>query len=162
MSRNNPFAAIVLVAAFIGLSVVAPPASVYAAANDEVFSAGEPGDVQTSTRVASVMIRDADGTLSFDPAVVKVRLGEQIRFVVTNAGLLDHEFFLGSPEEISEHKDMMKKMSGMEHKDANVIRLKPGETKEIVWHFTKPGNFEYACLLPGHLEAGMFGKIIVE
>ena len=50
----------------------------------------------------------------------------------------------------------------MEHNDANVIRLKPGATKEIVWHFSKAGNFEYACLLPGHLEAGMFGKVVVE
>jgi uncharacterized cupredoxin-like copper-binding protein len=162
MSRNNTFTAIALVAAFIGLCVVAPPASVYAAANDEVFSAGEPGDAQMSARIASVTIKDADGRLVFDPAVVKVRLGEQIRFVVTNAGQLDHEFFLGSPEEISEHKDMMKKMPGMEHNDANVIRLKPGETKEIAWHFTKPGDFEYACLLPGHLEAGMVGKVSVE
>jgi uncharacterized cupredoxin-like copper-binding protein len=162
MIRNSALTAMVLVAAFIGLGVVAPLAPLYAAANGDAFSAGEPGDAQASTRVANVTIRDADGKLVFDPAAVKVQLGEQIRFVVTNAGQLDHEFFLGSPDEISEHKDMMKKMPDMEQNDANVIRLKPGETKEIVWHFTKPGDFEYACLLPGHLEAGMLGKVVVE
>lgn len=57
---------------------------------------------------------------------------------------------------------MMKKMPGMEHSAANVIALRPGEAKEIVWRFSKSGEFQYACLLPGHLEAGMFGKIAVE
>ena len=31
-----------------------------------------------------------------------------------------------------------------------------------VWRFTKTGEFEFACLIPGHLEAGMHGKIIVK
>jgi|SRR5581483_3238674 len=162
MIRNNAVAVIVLVAAFIGLGVVAGPVQVYATADGGVLSAGERGDAQKSARIVTVAITDAGGKLIFNPALVKVRLGEQIRFVVTNAGQLDHEFFLGTPEEISEHEDMMKKMPGMEHNDGNVISLKPGATKEIVWYFTKPGDFEYACLLPGQLEAGMLGKVVVE
>ena len=109
MIRNNAFAAIVLVAAFIGLGVVARPVPVYANVDQDAFSAGEPGDPHQSARVVDVTIRDADGKLIFDPALVKVRLGEQIRFVVTNAGQLDHEFFLGNSDEISEHEDMMRK-----------------------------------------------------
>jgi uncharacterized cupredoxin-like copper-binding protein len=161
MIRKSTFAATVLVAGFICLGLVARPVPVYAIGDGDVFSAGEPGEPQKSARVVNVTIRDAGGKLAFDPALVNVRLGEQIKFFVTNAGQLDHEFFLGSPEEISEHEDMMKKMPDMEHHDANVIRLKPTETKEIVWHFSKAGDFEYACLLPGHLEAGMFGKVDV-
>lgn len=162
MIRNSSFAVISLATALIALCLVIRPATVAAAANGDMFSAGEPGDAQTSTRIASVTVRDADGTLVFEPALVKVQLDEQVRFVVTNAGQLDHEFFLGSADEILEHKDMMKNMPDMEQNDANVIRLRPGQTKELVWHFTKRGNFEYACLLPGHLEAGMLGKVTVE
>jgi uncharacterized cupredoxin-like copper-binding protein len=151
-----------LVAGSIYLGLVARPAPVYATADGDVSSAGQPGDPGRSARAVNVTVGDADGKLMFDPALVKVRLGEQIKFVVTNAGQLDHEFFLGTPGEIAEHTDMMKKFPDMEHNDANVVRLKPGETKEIVWHFTKAGDFEYACLLPGHLEAGMVGKVAVE
>lgn len=162
MIRNKAFVAKVLVAALICLGVVARPVPVYANVEAEVFSAGEPGDPQQSARLVDVTIRDAGGELVFDPDLVKVKLGEQIQFVVTNAGQLEHEFFIGSSDEISEHEDMMKKMPGMERNDANLTSLKPGETKELTWHFTKPGNFEYACLLPGHLEAGMLGKVVVE
>lgn len=162
MISNNTFAAIVLVVGLICLGLVDRPVATHATANSDVFSAGEPGNPQKSARIVNVTMRDADGKLLFDPAFVKPQLGEQIRFVVTNAGELDHEFFLGNAEEISEHKDMMKNMPEMEHGAANVVRLKPGERKEIVWHFSKSGDFEYACLVPGHLEAGMLGKVVVE
>ena len=32
----------------------------------------------------------------------------------------------------------------------------------ILWKFTKRGAFEYACLIPGHFEAGMHGEVIVK
>lgn len=163
MIKKNAFAATVLVTGLICLGLAARPVAVYPTARGDVFAAGEPDDSQKSARLVNVTMRDADGKLIFDPARLKVRLGEQIRFVVTNAGQLEHEFFLGSPDEISEHEDMMKNMPGMEHGDANVIRLKPGDTKELAWHFSKSGDFfGYACLLPGHLEAGMLGKVSVE
>lgn len=162
MIRKSAFAATVLIAGLICLGVAARLLPVYANVDQDTFSAGEPGDPQKESRTVNVTMKDTDGKLTFDPALVKVRSGEQIRFVVTNAGQLDHEFFLGSPDEISKHEAIMKKFPDMEHNDANVIRLKPGETKEIVWHFTKPGDFEYACLLPGHLEAGMLGKVVAE
>lgn len=162
MIRNNRFVVKVLVAAFICIGVIARPAPAYAIVEADAFSAGEPGDPQQSARLVDVTMRDAGGELVFDPNLVKVKLGEQIRFVVTNAGQLEHEFFLGSSDEISEHEASMKTMPDMERNDVNLIRLKPGETKELIWHFTKPSDFEYACLLPGHLEAGMLGKVVVE
>lgn len=161
MTKTTRFIATTLVAGFIGFGVDAPPVPVYAKMDQDTFSAGEPGDAQKSARVVNVTMRDADGKLAFDPALVKVRLGEQVRFVVTNAGQLDHEFFLESSDRVSEHEDMMKTMPDMEYGGANAISLEPGETKEIVWLFNKAGEFEYACLLPGHREAGMFGKIVV-
>ena len=34
--------------------------------------------------------------------------------------------------------------------------------ESIVSQFTKAGEFHYACLIPGHPEAGMIAKITVE
>jgi uncharacterized cupredoxin-like copper-binding protein len=32
----------------------------------------------------------------------------------------------------------------------------------LLWKFTRKGEFEFACLVPGHYEAGMHGRIIVK
>jgi len=37
----------------------------------------------------------------------------------------------------------------------------PGKTGTLVWQFTNAGEFNYGCLVPGHFEAGMVGKISV-
>ena len=34
-------------------------------------------------------------------------------------------------------------------------------SSELLWKFTKTGEFYFACLVPGHFEAGMHGKIVV-
>ena len=59
-------------------------------------------------------------------------------------------------------KKEMKKNPDMEHDDPNGKRLGPGKTGEILWRFTKAGTFDFSCLIPGHREAGMSGKIIVK
>mgnify|MGYP002134118175 CR=1 FL=1 len=37
----------------------------------------------------------------------------------------------------------------------------PGKTETILWQFSKGGEFHFGCLLPGHFEAGMSGRINV-
>jgi uncharacterized cupredoxin-like copper-binding protein len=37
----------------------------------------------------------------------------------------------------------------------------PGKTGEIVWTFNRAGQFDFACLIAGHYQAGMIGKITV-
>ncbi len=60
------------------------------------------------------------------------------------------------------HAALMKKYPHMEHADPNAITLAPLNGGEILWKFTKRGEFEIACLIPGHREAGMYGKVIVK
>jgi len=55
----------------------------------------------------------------------------------------------------------LEKFPEMEHDDPNAVRLEPGEEAEIIWTFGEAGTFEFACLLPGHYEAGMHGPIII-
>ena len=111
-----------------------------------------------------VMIMRADGTQTRYAHLdkIKVRKGEQIRFLLRNNGEIDHEFVIGTVEDNRKHMKAMESHPDMEHDDPNAKRLKPKATGEIVWQFTKAGTFEFACLIPGHYPAGMVGTITVE
>ena len=123
---------------------------------------GVPGDATRPTRDVDIVMKEASGKMLFEPSEVKVKRGEQIRFRLRNAGALDHEFLLGTAEEIEEHADMMKAMPDMQHDDPNAKRLVPNAGGDLVWHFTTAGIFQFACLIPGHREAGMSGVVVVE
>jgi len=105
---------------------------------------------------------EGSGKMGYEPARIEVRRGEQIRFVLQNDGEEDHEFILATVVENRKHAEVMKKNPDMEHDDPNAKRLLPHGHGEIVWKFTKRGTFEFACLIPGHYEKGMFGQIIVK
>lgn len=126
------------------------------------FSAGEPGDPKKPSRIVNIGMREGDGKMVFIPSTVDVRRGEQIKFVLRNSGEIDHEFMLATKEENDKHAELMKKFPDMEHDDPNGKRLAPKASNEIIWRFTKAGEFEFACLIPGHREAGMLGKVIVK
>jgi uncharacterized cupredoxin-like copper-binding protein len=130
--------------------------------NHEHFSAGVPGDAKKPSRIVKITMLEKGKQMLFEPAVIEVRLGEQIRFLVNNDGTEDHEFMLATKGENRKHAALMKKYPEMEHDDPNAKRLSPFNSGEILWKFTKRGEFEYACLIPGHLEAGMHGKVIVK
>ncbi len=125
------------------------------------FTAGEPGDPKEASRVVTIELREGVGQMSYAPDKVVVSAGDQIRFVLKNVGDLDHEFLLDSVANNAEHKGAMQKNPEMEHADPNGARIKPKTTAEILWRFTKKGTFEFACLIPGHYEAGMRGVVEV-
>ncbi len=133
-----------------------------AVAHDGAFSAGEPGNPKKPARIIQVIMREGDGKMMFIPDRVEVRRGEQIKFVLRNNGELDHEFILASTKDNLKHAEEMKRYPDMEHDDPNAKRLEPKKNADIVWRFTKSGEFEYGCLIPGHREAGMIGKVIVK
>ena len=120
---------------------------------------GKPGNPAKVTRTMTV---DMNDNMRFSPEKISVKKGETIKFIVKNSGRIKHEMVLGSAQEIKEHAEMMKKMPGMEHADANMVVVDPGKTGEIIWQFNKAGKFDFACLQPGHFEAGMRGKIAVK
>ncbi len=152
------------VSAAVALLLTASAAVTAASAHDDhgSFSAGEPGNPKKRARVVLVTMREGEGKMMFVPDRVDVRKGEQIRFMLRNGGVLEHEFLLATTEENLKHAELMKKFPEMEHDEPNGKRLKPNATGEIVWRFTKAGTFEFGCLIPGHREAGMFGTVIVK
>ncbi|MFT3817847.1 MAG: cupredoxin family protein [Rubrivivax sp.] len=125
----------------------------------EATAFGQEGDPKKVARIIKVDMAD---NMRFTPADIAVRKGETVRFVVRNNGQVLHEMALGTQAAIAEHAALMKKFPGMEHADANMAHVKPSATGEIVWQFTKAGEFRFACLQPGHFEAGMVGKVTVK
>lgn len=122
-------------------------------------TAGKAGDPAKVKRVIEVKM---DDNMRFTPAAIQVKAGETIRFLISNSGKLTHEMVLGSMAELKEHAEMMRTMPGMQHAEANMISLKAGQIGGIVWQFDKPGMVDFACLVPGHMEAGMVGTVKVE
>lgn len=122
---------------------------------------GSPGKASEASRTINVAMKETDSGMIFEPAEIKVKRGETVRFQVVNEGELEHEFVMDASPEIEEHKEMMQRFPEMIHDDPNSARLQPGETGEVVWNFTKSGSFEFACLIPGHYESGMHGPLIV-
>jgi uncharacterized cupredoxin-like copper-binding protein len=160
---NITGAAILLMASAAILTTgVAMPLPASAHEDHGRFSAGEPGDPKKPARIVEVRMFEGSGKMGFEPARIEVRRGEQVRFVLRNDGEEDHEFVLATVTENRKHAEVMKKHPDMEHDDPNGRRLLPYGSGELVWKFTRRGEFEFACLIPGHYEKGMFGKIIVK
>ena len=126
------------------------------------FSAGVPGDPKKPARVIEVTMREDKGSMSYVPDRVEVKRGEQVRFVIRNVGALAHEFVLASTADNLKHAALMQKYPDMEHDDPNGKTVQPKGSSEILWRFTRRGEFEFGCLIPGHREAGMLGKVFVK
>ncbi|MEK7346803.1 MAG: cupredoxin family protein [Pseudomonadota bacterium] len=118
--------------------------------------AGDPKKVQRT-----IEIRMTDN-MRFTPRQLNIRLGETVRLVAVNAGQVLHEIVLGTPQELKAHAEMMKKHPGMEHDEPYMAHVNAGQKGAIVWTFNRAGTFEFACLIPGHFEAGMIGRITVK
>jgi uncharacterized cupredoxin-like copper-binding protein len=119
---------------------------------------GRPGDRAKTSRTVAI---DMSDSMRFTPALITVRKGETIRFVLTNSGKVRHEMVLGSSKELEEHAALMRKFPEMQHDDPNRLSVDPGKTGALIWQSTRAGTFNFACLQPGHFEAGMRGKIAV-
>lgn len=119
---------------------------------------GIAGDASRAARTIDIKMLDA---MRFSPDVVEVRQGETVKFVMTNTGKLMHELVIGTKKELQEHAALMAKFPNMEHDEPYMAHVQPGQTGEIVWTFNRAGEFDFGCLIPGHYESGMVGKIKV-
>ena len=155
-----------IVAAALAMLVDLSGALADAGHGHDMAAGGRPGlaaDVDRTVRIDATDI-------AFDRQTIEVRAGETIRFVVTNSGRLVHDFTLGDAATQRAHREEMAEMkapgAGHDHPgdhhghvEANAIVLNPGDAKELIWTFAQATDFEFACNLPGHYEAGMMGHI---
>src|SRR5687768_14136169 len=119
---------------------------------------GVAGDAKQVKRTIEVRMTD---NMRFTPDVINVNVGETVRFVVGNQGQVMHEFVIGTKKELDQHAAQMVKFPDMEHDEPYMAHVQPGKAGEVIWTFNRAGDFDFACLIPGHYEAGMVGKIKV-
>lgn len=130
----------------------------YSVAQETAF--GRAADPHTAAaRVVRIEMSDR---MRFDPASLVVRRGEIVRFVPVNNGKVMHEMVLGTRNELARHAEVMKRDPGMHHEEPYMVHVPPGHSGEMGWQFTRDGEFYFGCLVPGHFEAGMVGKIVVK
>lgn len=122
-------------------------------------SFGRPADAKKASRVVRVEMSDQ---MRFTPAQITVKQGEIVRFEPVNKGQVMHEMVLGTLDDLKKHAELMKKNPGMPHDAPHMAHVAPGKSGTIGWQFTTPGEFFYACLVAGHYEAGMIGKVTVQ
>jgi uncharacterized cupredoxin-like copper-binding protein len=120
---------------------------------------GREGDPKKASRTVRI---DMSDKMRFTPASLAIKQGETVKFVVRNSGKVMHEMVIGTMKELKEHAEVMKKHPTMEHEEPYMAHVAPGRTETITWQFTKAGEFNFGCLIPGHFEAGMVGKITVK
>jgi uncharacterized cupredoxin-like copper-binding protein len=119
---------------------------------------GIAGDAKAAKRTIELTMTD---NMRFTPDKIEVKQGETVKFVVKNSGKMMHEMVIGNKKELDEHAALMMKFPAMEHDEPYMTHVAAGKVGELVWTFNRPGDFDFACLIAGHYQAGMVGKIKV-
>ena len=119
---------------------------------------GIAGNAKAAKRTITLTMTD---TMRFTPDTITVKQGETIKIVVKNSGAMLHEMVMGTAKELAEHAALMLKFPNMEHSEPYMVHVPPGKTGQMIWTFNRAGNFDFACLMAGHYQAGMVGKITV-
>ncbi len=139
------------------LAMTAMAAGSHGAGHGEA-AIGKPGEASTVSRTVVIDMKD---DMRFHSSIFSVKQGETIRFVAKNSGKVKHEMVLGTQKDLKDHAEQMKKNPEMEHAEPNMVAVDPGKSGEIIWQFTSAGKVDFACLQPGHFDAGMKGLVNV-
>jgi uncharacterized cupredoxin-like copper-binding protein len=104
----------------------------------------------------TVVMTDA---MRYEPGAMAVRSGVPVTFVVSNGGVIEHEFFIGTEAQQLEHAAEM--ASGGHHGHGNALSLAPGATDSLTVSFAAAEALLVGCHVPGHYEAGMVATLTV-
>ena len=137
---------------------VDPAKPSHAAISTEEHAFGVEGNPKMASRTIPISM---DDTMHYSHSEIRVKQGETVTFAVTNKGKLLHELVIGTEDELRKHAELMRKNPTMEHDEPYLAHVKPGTTEKLTWRFTKSGTFLFGCLVAGHFEAGMKGRIVV-
>lgn len=160
-------ATLATLAAFAGMALSAGSALAHekhdatkasAAVKKEQKPWGIAGDAKAARRTIEITMSD---DMRFTPSNIEVKQGETVKFVVRNKGKVLHEMVIGDKKTLDEHAALMVKFPGMEHDEPYMAHVAAGKQSSLVWNFNRPGDFDFACLIAGHYQAGMVGKIRV-
>ena len=119
---------------------------------------GIAGDTKSVKQEITLTMNDS---MRFTPSAFTVRQGETVRFIVKNQGKQMHEMVIGTKKELDAHAALMVKFPTMEHDEPYMAHVASGKSQNLIWTFNRAGQFDFACLIAGHYQAGMVGKITV-
>lgn len=119
---------------------------------------GIAGDGKAVQRTITLTMSD---NMRFTPDRFEVKQGQTVRLVMRNTGRVLHELVIGTQQALDEHAALMLKFPAMEHDEPDMAHVPPGKAGQIIWTFNRAGEFHFACLIAGHYQAGMVGKISV-
>ena len=95
---------------------------------------------------------------AFNPSEFTVPAGEEITLHVKHQGTMEHSFIIMKYEEDA----------GVMFDDADKVNIfwevdvQPGDSETVTLTAPeKPGTYQVICGMPGHLQSGMIGKLIV-
>jgi len=161
MKKFHPIIAALLLAGTTTLSLAHgddPKTHKAAAAIKEQKEWGIAGDARSVTRTVTLTM---DDNMRFTPDKLDFKQGETVRFVIRNKGKLLHELVIGTKKELDEHAALMVKFPAMQHDEPYMAHVGAGKRGGLIWTFNRAGEFDFACLIAGHYQAGMIGKISV-
>jgi len=148
--------AALLAAVTISFPVEARAPKAHAAAAPRNFEAGEPGNPRDpALQIVITMQETYDGRMLFAPDKVTVKPGQQVQFVLTNYGNVEHSFVLGTDGQPKEQAIQGEKA------EPNARLVPAASQSQMLWRFSKPGRFEFSSVLPGQYAAGMKGTVTV-
>jgi plastocyanin len=84
-------------------------------------------------------------TMRYAPETVTVKAGEAVTISFTNRGILPHDLITQGAET-----------------NASLVNVTAGREQRGTFRADKPGEYAFVCIQPGHKEAGMIGKIVVD
>lgn len=109
--------------------------------------------------MVAVSLTDA---LRIEPATMTVPAGQPVTFVVTNVGLLNHEFFVGDAAAQANHEFEMAARHAQFAQDSTTgIAVAPGETRELTLTFPAVGESLAGCHIINHYPGGMKSTITI-
>lgn len=96
-------------------------------------------------------------SMTIQPDPIRVEAGKPVRFVITNEGALEHDFFIGTNRE-----QRQRERGEGEPGPDRYVQVPPGETVTLLYVFPSAGESIAGCVVPGHYSAGMRSDIIIE
>jgi len=99
--------------------------------------------------------------LRFAPDSLNVRAGETVAFVVSNPGIVGHDFVIGNEAAQQAHERQMAAGAPDDMAGGSSIDVPSGATATLVYTFAQPGTLIFGCHVSGHYAAGMRGTITV-
>ncbi len=108
--------------------------------------------------MSATVVTVAEKEYQISMSTTTVSVGTPVQFQVTNDGKIQHEFVVEKAGTVDQH--LTADNEGQEV-ESEIEAFNPGETKTLEWTFTEPGDYQVACHIPGHYEAGMVARFTV-